>query len=59
MRSLGIPTMTEKAEFRPCWTMSSGITFQPWRAVALALWAPSIWKIRAPVMTFLASPAST
>ena len=30
----------------PCWTISSGITSQPALAVALALWAPSIWKIR-------------
>ena len=39
--------------------MSSGITSQPAFAVALALCAPSIWKIPAPAMTHLASAAST
>ena len=43
----------------PCWTISSGMTSQPAFAVAFALCAPSIWKIRAPAMTFFASAAST
>ena len=43
----------------PCWTISSGMTSQPALAVALALCAPSIWKIPAPAMTRLASAAST
>jgi len=54
-----MPTATEKAQLMPCCTISSGITSQPALAVALALWAPSIWKIRAPAITFLASAAST
>ena len=42
-----------------CWTMSSGMTFQASRAVALALWAPSIWAMSAQAMSFLDSQAST
>ena len=42
-----------------CWTINSGITSQPASAVALALWAPSIWKMPALAMTHLASAAST
>jgi len=42
-----------------CCTRSSGITFQASRAVALALWAPSIWSIPALAIRVLASAAST
>ena len=31
-----------EAQLMPCCTMSSGMTFHASRAVALALWAPSI-----------------
>lgn len=37
-----MPTFLEKMELMACYTISSGITFQASRAVALALWAPSI-----------------
>ena len=42
-----------------CCTSSSGMTFQASRAVALALWAPSIWAMRTLAMTCLATAAST
>jgi len=43
----------------PCCTSSSGMTFHASRAVALALWAPSIWAMFAAAMMRLATAAST
>ena len=54
-----MPTSSEKRELMACWTMSSGMTFQASRAVALALWAPSIWAMLAQARIFLDSQAST
>ena len=54
-----IPTALEKAQLTACCTMTSGRTFQASLAVALALWAPSICKIRASARILLASAAST
>ena len=56
---LSMPTLAEKAALMACWTISSGITFQASRAVALALWAPSIWAIPPQAIIFLDSQAST
>ena len=42
MLFLGMPTRAEKMALMACCTISSGMTFHASRAVALALWAPSI-----------------
>ena len=42
-----------------CCTSNSGMTFQASRAVALALWAPSIWAMSTAAMIRLATAAST
>ena len=56
---MGTPTLAEKIAFMACWTISSGITFQASRAVALALCAPSICAMPAHAISFLDSQAST
>ena len=56
---LSMPTPAEKAALMACCTISSGMTFQASRAVALALWAPSIWAMPDQAMIFLDSQAST
>ena len=58
MLALGMPTATEKAVLMACCTSSSGMTFQAMRAVALALWAPSICAMPALAITPLATAAS-
>lgn len=59
IRSFAIPQETENWALMACCTISSGITFQASRAVALALWAPSIWAMPAQAMTVFDSQAST
>ena len=54
-----MPTLEEKMALMPCCTISSGMTFQASRAVALALCAPSICDMPAQAMSFLDSQAST
>ena len=59
MRSLGMPQPRENWLLMACCTISSGITFQASRAVALALCAPSICARPPQAMTVLDSHAST
>ena len=59
IRSFAMPQAAENWALMACCTMSSGITFQASRAVALALWAPSIWAMPAQAITVFDSQAST
>lgn len=54
-----MPTRSENRELMACCTISSGMTFHASRAVAFALWAPSICSIPAQAIMDLDSQAST